>query len=363
MKPNYIFAAAIALFTSTLNADVVVTKNGSSINGKVIGIDGGKLTVETDFAGTLEIDQAQVSSFTTEEPIYLTTESGSTYLGPVEGSDESLTVHSSDGSTTTEIASVTESWQPGSESPSAVRQQELIAKLDRKWAYEAAFDLTGKSGNKDSNGLATSFRATLKGPHDKLEFFGLALFDETDGEKSADQAFGGVDYSNKFASHVNWYVRTEFGYDAIKDIEQMFNISGGFGYTFSDNERRFLNLRGGVGYLYEGYDDIPVLDDQGNVIDFMPRSASSSASMDFGLAHKEFFTWGTLSNRLTYTPTINDFGNFRLVQDSSIELPTKAEGWSVRVGLSNRYDSEASVGGLEELDTTYYIRMVLKWGL
>ncbi|MDQ8203445.1 DUF481 domain-containing protein [Pelagicoccus sp. SDUM812003] len=358
MKLTHVIISGAALLSCIAEADVVVTKNGSSINGTIEGIDGGKITMVTDFAGEIVIDQSQVESISTDEPVYMTLENGTTVLGPVSGAAGDLTVASDTGTVSTNVASVTESWLPGADSPTQVRQQKALADLDRKWAYEAAFDLTGKSGNKTSTGLATALLATLEGKHDKLELSGSILYTETDDEKSADQAFGGIDYSNKFRPHVNWYVRTAFGYDAIKDIEQYFNVSGGFGYTFFDTETRYLNTRAGIGYLYESYDDIVISEDP-LVTELRP--ADSSASLDFGLRHKEIFKWGVLNNRLVYTPTLDDFGNFRLVQDSNIELPLKSQDWSVRIGLMNRYDSEADESDKEELDTTYYVRMVLKW--
>ena len=348
MKLKTALITTLALLASLANADVVVTKNGSTINGAILGIDAGRITVKTDFAGEIVIDQAQVASFTTDNPLYLTVANGSTYLGPVAGDASGLSVSSESGSLTTDVASVTESWQPGTQSPSSKRQAAAVDALKRKWAYEAAFDFTGKSGNSESTGLAAAFRATLKGAEDKLEFFAATNFEETDDAKSADDFRAGVDYSNNFSNKYNWYVRSEFGRDVVKGIETYSAAAAGFGYTFSDTATRSLNVRGGLGYRFESYEQ-------------EDRDSSNLASLDFGLLHKETYAWGVLVNRLTITPAIEDFGNFRLNHDSSVELPLKAEGWSIRAGVSNTYDSEADLSDKEELDTTYYLRMVLKW--
>ncbi|MBK1880498.1 DUF481 domain-containing protein [Pelagicoccus mobilis] len=347
MKLIQVLSVAAALLVSAASADVIVTKGGSTINGKILGVDGGKIKVATDFAGEITIDQSKVASLTTDEPIYLTLEDGTTHLGPVSSTETSLSVASSTGQANTTIDSVTEVWMPGEKSPTTLRNEAALADLKRKWAYEATFDLTGKTGNSESNGLGTSFRATLQGPDDRLQFFARANYEETDDAKSADDARGGVDYTNRIGTKYNWYVRTELGYDDIKDIEQMYTVAAGFGYIFSETEKRNLGVRGGFGYLYESYDG--------------DRDATSSASMDLGLNHKETLKWGTWINRATFTPTIEDFGNFRFDLDSSVDLPLKAEGWSIRSGVNFAYDSEADVSDKEELDTTYYIRMLLKW--
>ncbi len=342
---------------SCLEADTIVTKNGSSIYGKIIGIEGGKMKVATDFAGEIEIDKAQIDHFSSDEPIFVSFESGSSYVGKVTGTENGeLTIATQDGDLSTSIDKVNESWQPGTESPAAKRQAAELAKLERKWSYEAAFDLTGKSGNSDSTGLSTSFRAKLTGPDDTLQFYARANFEETDDVRSADDSRAGVDYANSLNDKWNWYVRSEFGRDVIKDIELYINTAAGFGYTFTKTERRELNVRGGIGYRFESYDDILLPDGS-----FVPRADLSSASADFGLFHQENMKLGRLVNRLTYTPAFDDFANFRAVHDSSLELPMKSENYSIRLGLSNEYDSEADLSDKDELDTTYYIRLVLNW--
>lgn len=348
MKFTTLLSASFALLATAAIADTVVTKDGSTISGKVLGIDDGKVTIATDFAGEITIEQSKVASLTTDAPVYVTLDSGTTLLGPVAGNASGLTVASDNGTMSTTLSNITESWKPGDKSPTEIRKAAEIKSLERHWAYEAAFDLTGKSGNSSSTGLGTNFRATLAGKEDTLAFFARANFQDTDDVKSADNARGGVDYSNNFGNSYNWYVRSEFGYDAIKDVDQFFNLSAGFGYVFTDNETRKLDVRAGVGYLSETYGDIA-------------REDLSAASLDLGLTHKETLKWGTWVNRATFTPTIEDFGNFRFIYDTSLDLPLKSDNWSVRTGVNFDYDSEADLSGKKELDTTYYVRMVLKW--
>lgn len=340
MKFIALLSASFALLATSAIADTVVTKGGSTIIGKVLGIDGGKIEVKTDFAGKITIDQKLVESISTDDDVSLSLADGTVVQGPVSGQGGTIVVQGSNGTVTSTVSAIDETWMPGQKSPT-----QLAA--ERKWAYEAAFDLTGKTGNKSSTGMGTNFRATLAGEQDTLAFFARANFQEVDGEKSADNARGGVDYSNKFGNDFNWYVRTEFGYDAIKDIDQLFTLSGGFGRTITDTDTRNLNIRGGIGYLSENYGDIL-------------REDTSAASLDLGLTHKETLKWGTWVNRATYTPTIEDFANFRFLFDTSVDLPLKSDKWSVRTGVNFDYNSEV-VGDEKELDTTYYVRMVLRW--
>ncbi|MDQ8187643.1 DUF481 domain-containing protein [Pelagicoccus sp. SDUM812002] len=341
MKLFPVLSVVAALLASTATADTIVTTGGSTINGKILGIDGGKISVKTDFAGKIIIDQKRVESITTDDEVSLSLEDGTVVQGPVSGQDGTILVQGANGNITSTISAIDETWMPGQKSPTEIA-------AERKWAYEAAFDLTGKNGNRSSTGLGSRFRATLDGEQDTLAFFARVNYQEVDDEKSADEARGGVDYSNKFGKHYNWYVRTEFGYDAIKEIDQFFTVSAGFGYVFTDTDTRKLSIRAGLGYLSENYGEDTTLMDVG------------AASFDLGLSHKETFEFGTWTNRATYTPTLEDFGNFRLIYDTSFDFPLKSDAWSVRTGVNFDYNSEVEIGD-EELDTTYYIRMVLKW--
>ena len=98
---------------------------------------------------------------------------------------------------TTSVSNVKESWQIRNMSP-------IKRKMRRIRAYLAAFDLAGKSGNKSSTGFGMSFRATLNGPDDRLSFFTMANFEETDGTRSTGDARVGVDYSNQINDQWNW---------------------------------------------------------------------------------------------------------------------------------------------------------------
>ena len=60
---------AVALATAQLSADVVETKNGARIVGKVTKIDGGSVFVSTDYAGAITIKQSEVAAINTDTPV------------------------------------------------------------------------------------------------------------------------------------------------------------------------------------------------------------------------------------------------------------------------------------------------------
>ncbi len=326
-----------------LSADVVETKNGSRISGKVVKIDGNSVIVETDFAGAIKVKQADVVAITTDAPFNVRLEGGTVIRGTLSSTaaDSSVTLSGPEGTINTSVDKIVATWAPDAIDPA-------VAELQRRWVYEVAADITGKSGNKEQLGTAFSARAMLKTPQDALQFYAAYDRQETDGEKSADQLKAGVDYQNNFAGRLSWYVRNEGGFDRIKDIE-LYNITAaGLGYDFIKEPKHTLTGRAGVSFRYEGYKN-PATEDV------------KAAGLDLGLTHQYDSEFWSVVNRITWVPLFEDFANYRLQHESFLELPLADPKWKLRLGLSNDYNSEPPVGVEKKLDTTYFARLVLSF--
>ncbi len=139
-----------AILAAPLSADVVETKNGARIVGKVTKIDGGAVTVTTDFAGAVTIKQSEITGITTDGPVAVRLASGTRLEGKISSSAGALQIAGADGSISTTVDKVAASWAAGGKDPA-------IAALERGWAYEAAVDVAGKTGNKEQLGTGFSF--------------------------------------------------------------------------------------------------------------------------------------------------------------------------------------------------------------
>ena len=78
-----LFLALGAFATASAFADIVETKNGARIVGKITSIDGGKVAVTTEYAGDLTIKQSEVTVITTDAPLNIRLASGTTLQGVV----------------------------------------------------------------------------------------------------------------------------------------------------------------------------------------------------------------------------------------------------------------------------------------
>ncbi|MFO8027534.1 MAG: DUF481 domain-containing protein [Opitutales bacterium] len=334
-------ALASLLLAHNLPADEVITTDGAKLVGTITLVDKGTIHLDTSYAGTLKIAQEQVASFSTEEPRVVRLESGTTMAGPIESSEKGkLKITSEDGVLETSTSKVAASWSPGADDPEVVRNR-------REWRYDAHLDIAGRDGNTDKFSLGTGLQAELKGPDDTLAFFFEYEQAEEEDIKTEDRAAGGASYESFFSKYLGWYARTELETDAIDNVKLRSTSAGGLSYRLINQDKQSLVLRSGAGYRYTAFDD--------------DSADKSSATIDFGLAHsyeyKDFFV---MENDLTYVPALDDFGNYRIVHDSGIEIPiASSDNWKLRMGIKNEYESESTTD--EKLDTSYYTRMIYSW--
>jgi hypothetical protein len=334
------FAALATLSCLRLVADVVETKSGARIIGKVLKIDDGTVVVATDFAGDLKIKQSEVTGITTDGPVAIRLANGTRIDGKVSGGGGNVQVVSSDGTVSTTVSKVAASWAAGGKDP------QLVA-LERKWAYEATVDASGKSGNKSQIGTAGGVRAKLIGVNDTLVFYSNYDRQITDSQKSADQFKAGVDYQNNYSGQSSWYLRNEGGFDRIKDI-QFYDVAAfGLGYDFIKQKRQTFTGRLGLSFRNENYKNPGTLD-------------VNSAGIDVGIFHNHQFDHSNLVNRLAVVPVFNDFANVRVTHESFYELPLTNPSWKLRLGLNNDYNGKPGKG-VKRLDTGYFTRLVLNW--
>lgn len=343
-KQTLLHLAVATLFAAAANltsADVVETKSGARLIGKVTAINGDAITLSTDYAGSITIKQGEVASLQTDEPLFVRLSGGTVMAGTVTPTaDGKIQVSGADGVITTTVDKVAATWAPGATDPA-------VKALETKWVYEASADITGKTGNSEQFGSAISARAKRIGPSDVLQFYTAYNYQKSDGETSDDKFKAGLDYANNFSGRKSWYVRNEAGFDRVKDIE-LYNIAAaGLGYDFIKRDRQILTGRAGISFRYEGYEN-PATEDL------------KSLGLDFGLHHEYTFNSSRLVNDLTYVPAFEDFGNYRITHESYYEIPLAHPNWKLRLGISNDYNSQPGAG-VEKLDTTYFTRFVLNW--
>jgi hypothetical protein len=338
------FLAACGLLGTAI-ADRVELSDGSVIHGKIVSLEAEKLKMETSFAGVIEIAQATVRVIATDEPINVSLVSGSAVLGQVSPANGRLKVAAANGELAIVPADIASVWRQGGESPAARLARLNAEKSARKWAYEASVALTGRTGASEKFNSAFGFKATLESAYDRLIFSLAAEQAEDNGVETANRQFGGVDYSSFYSSDNGWYVRTSLEADEIKGIDLRSLSAFGFSRKLVKHARHDLEGRIGASYLYESYSN---------------NTTFSSPGLDVTLLNTYTFANAKLSSALTYTPAFKDFANYRVLHESSFELPLTAALWKLKLGLKNEYQSKPPAA-IDKLDTTYFTSLILNW--
>jgi len=325
-----------------LAADVVETKNGSRIVGKITRIHEGVVTVETDDAGEVSVKQTRVTSITTDHPVAVRIANGTRITGTISPAPAGgLEITGATGRIETPVAGVVASWAVGGEDPDVVA-------LQRQWSYEAGADINGRTGTHQQAGTALTYRARLKGPNDTFQYYANYLRQETDSQISADQFRAGVDYADNFTPLQSWYVRDEGGFDRVNQITFFDVAASGFGYDFIKEKDHVLTGRAGLSYRFDRYStfDTPSL---------------STAGGDFELEYSKRFRRSQLHDRLAFVPAFQDVNNYIITHEFTYEIPITRSLWKLSIGMTNNYNSKP-VPAVDELETLYFTRLVLTWG-
>lgn len=350
IKPTSTLRAVSAVVFSALLAvsalaDRLELKDGSVLVGKLVSAEEGKVKFDTAFAGTIEVSQKEIKTFSTDEAVNVQLAGGSTVLGKVAASEAGVVVVANDGQFSAQTSNVSAVWQPGKDSPETRRLKEAADKQKRQWAYEAAVAITGRTGGSEKFAGALGFKATLESAQDKLIFNLAAEKAEDNGVETSNRQFAGVDYSSFFSANNVWYARTSIEKDSIKALDLRSTTAFGIGRKLIKRDIQDLEARFGVSYLYET---------------FANGSKFDSPGLDLALIHSYQFKNSKMNNSLAYTPAFEDFANYRVKHESTFELPISASMWKLRVGLSNEYTSEPQPG-IERLDTLYFTSLILNW--
>jgi|TARA_B110000438_G_scaffold119415_2_gene116504 putative salt-induced outer membrane protein YdiY len=270
--------------------------------------------------------------------------------------DGSINIATSNGNISAAAADVVATWTPGDRDPDTVAREADLEGQMRKWSYEAAVGISGKSGNSTKSDFAAALAATLEGPTDRLSLYAGFQYSKAEGTTTADEIIGGMSYTSYFSEHYGWYVREELERDKFENLTFRSTTAVGLNYRPIKTETRSLEFTAGVALRYEGYGFD--LDGDG----FEDKTGSESLpGLDLGVRHYwKFADWGEMHNSIVYNPAFEDFADdYRLDHISAIDLPLgTADYWKFRVSLQNQYNSSAVD---EKLDTTYALSLLLNW--
>jgi putative salt-induced outer membrane protein YdiY len=323
---------------SRLHADIVETKDGSRIVGKITKIDGGSVYVDTSYAGSLVIKQSEVVGIATDKPSGVRLVSGVKVRGVVALGNGGVQIADPASPTTTAVSKIAALWPQGGEDPK-------VAALEHHWKFEASLDVNGETGNQNQLGTAAGIKATYANSVDALQLYSQYNRQVENDLQSANQFKTGIDYADNYDEAESWYARDEGGFDRVMGISFYDIAALGLGHDLVKNPKETLTARAGIAYLYDGYynPETPIV---------------HSTGADFEVDHSFILADGKISNHIAFDPAFSDLNKYGIEHESSYEVPMAAPGWKLKVGVANVYNSNPGEG-IQKLDTTYFTRLIL----
>ena len=317
--------------------DEVVLKNGSRVLGRITATRDGVVTVETDFAGTLEIGIDQIASLSTAEPVV------------VQLADESI-IRDQPLRIDNEQLMVT----TGAGAPQAYALDQLLLVNPDPWELGEGYRWTGllsfalamQRGNTDTDEMDFRLESIWRSLEDRYTFRGWGEYDETSGAKSADNwtLLGKYDY---FVSDANyWGFNIQAEHDKFADLDLRYRLGPYYGHDFYTEPVFTFSAEAGISYVNE---DFIVADDR----DYPAASwnlhmTSNYLNGDSLLYFDQIGLWN-----LDETSDVIINSTFGL----SYPLLWDIEG-AAEVVLD--YDAGA-VEGVDELQQTYRFRIGYRW--
>jgi putative salt-induced outer membrane protein YdiY len=236
-----LFLAAAAL------ADKVYLINGDIVSGQIITAENGKLIVDSQLMGKVEIDLSKVKTFESEQ---------------------ALPLHLSDGSLLNQRAIAAEDGTIRTESQTLSAQTldiDDIAAINPpepekpRWKGTLNAGLFYSSGNtrKDSYNIGFSFKKDSE--EDRISFRGdtIKSREEQAGEKEVTEDWWKLNgkYDYFISDRTYLYANSEYKKDDIANLDRRVIIGGGLGRQFID-QSDVMTLDGEIGLasVYEKYE-------------------------------------------------------------------------------------------------------------
>ncbi|MCZ6852548.1 MAG: DUF481 domain-containing protein [Gammaproteobacteria bacterium] len=243
--PAFVAVLVASLLSTVCQADVVFLMNGDRISGTVDSVTGGRLLIETGYAGRVALTLDAIASVATEETFEIRLTDGTQLDGQfvVEGESQNL-------------RAVGGELQPFSLMKLASAGQNKLkgANLGREWSNHADLSAAVSSGNTQTEAYNVLVESALTLARSEHRVSLLISEEQAEGQTTKDQL--DLDYEYKRFFSEKWYGsgNAEYFQDPLKDVDSRITAGGGIGYQFWNNSFGALSAELGVNVVVEELD-------------------------------------------------------------------------------------------------------------
>ncbi len=232
MLSRTLLCLAVFSASTPLLADTVWLKNGDKLSGKITVFDGGKLLIQTEYAGAVPIDWKQVKTLESDQELLVKQDAynGEKAKSLKAAEDGKVTLANGEAPKTVELASIQQILKPKPIVEDLVWKGSVDMALDYQRAekdtddYDVGFKTSARHGR---------WRHTAEGEYNREFQNEVVTTDNWRAEYSLD----------RFLTE-NWFWQGRLNYkrDKVEELSRQRVVGTGPGYQFWDNELGAFSL-------------------------------------------------------------------------------------------------------------------------
>jgi hypothetical protein len=232
MVSRTLLCLAVLSASTPLLADTVWLKNGDKLSGKISLFDGGKLLIQTEYAGAVPIDWKQVKTLESDQELLVKqdayTGEKAKSLHPAE--DGKVTLENGEAPKTVELASIQQILKP----------KPVIEDLVWKGNIDAALDY--QRAEKDTDDYDIDFKTTAR--HGRWRHIAEGEYNREFQDDVVTTDNWRAEYSlDRFLTEKwFWEGRVVYKRDKVEDLSRQRTVGTGPGYQFWDDELGAFSL-------------------------------------------------------------------------------------------------------------------------
>jgi len=316
-------------------ADRIELVDGSVIMGTFKDADGGKVTVETAFAGTIEIDQAQISAMDVATELVLQMDDGSVLDAPhlvVDGERLQLEEEAQRVYAIRDLTRINpEPWELGD---------------GYKFSGLTSFAFNSQRGNTELDELDYRLEMRWESLKDRYRLDGFGEVDEARGVKNAENWTVRGRYDRVQTGDWYWGGGVTFEQDLFADLDLRTTLGPYLGRKFFTQPIFELEAETGLAYISEDFVTGVDREYLGSTWDLHINSNYLGGDSRLYLDHRGVWNLDEPENVVLNT-TLGVAIPLLLGIEGAAEVT-----WDINTG---------AVAGTEELDETYRLRLGYSW--
>lgn len=328
------YAVCALMFLLAARADEVLVRNGDRVTGKFVKLENGKVSVETEFFGAVQVAWDAVSSLNAGGEVYLVTKTGQILAGPVRVQDQDIVIETANaGPVILPRDEITRMRSEGEEVTAwrAARRAANPTFFDI-WKGSLATGVVIARGNANTSTYSLSLNAARTTRVDKLVLNATTLYargrDGSATTVTANARRGSARYDRQLSRNSFAFGSGDLEFDQFQRLDLRSVLGTGFGRNVIRSEGMTLDFLGGASYNREAF------------------SNGLTRSIAEGLFSEEFtknFPALQIRQKFIIYPAFSNPGEFRMALDAS--ATTNLWKWvGLQVALSNRFISNPIPG-------------------